>query len=43
MKILIADDDEKNRKLLRVVLQNSEYETIEAIDGEEAVKLAKGG
>lgn len=40
-KILIVDDDEKNRKLLRVVLQKSGYETIEAEDGEEGVKLAK--
>lgn len=40
-KILIVDDDLKNRKLLRVLLQNSGYETIEAEDGEDGIKLAK--
>jgi len=38
-KILIIDDD-KNLKLLRVALQHSGYETIEATDGEQAIKLA---
>ncbi len=41
MKILIVDDDTKNRKLFRVTLQNSGYETIEAENGEYAVELAK--
>lgn len=41
MKILIADDDLKNRKLFRVLLQSSGYKTIEAENGEEAVRLAK--
>lgn len=41
MKILIVEDDKKNRKLLRVVLQNAGYETIEAEDGEQGIKLAK--
>lgn len=41
MKILIIEDDEKNRKLLRIVLQNAGYETIEAEDGEQGIKLAK--
>jgi CheY-like chemotaxis protein len=40
-KILIVDDDEKNLKLLRVILQSYGYETLEAKNGEEAVKLAK--
>lgn len=40
-KILIVDDDEKNLKLLRVILQNSGYGIREAKNGEEAVKLAK--
>jgi two-component system cell cycle response regulator DivK len=40
-KVLIVDDDDKNRKLLRIVLQNAGHETIEAINGEEAVRLAK--
>ncbi len=41
MKILIVDDDAKNRKLLRAVLQNSGYEIIEAENGEQGIKLAK--
>ncbi len=40
-KILIVDDDVKNRKLLRVLLQNSGYETIEAEDGQQAINLAR--
>ena len=41
MKILIVDDNEKNRKLVRFVLRNSGYETLEAEDGEQSIKLAK--
>ena len=40
-KVLIVDDDEKNLKLLRMLIQNAGYETIEAENGEEAVRLAK--
>lgn len=40
-KVLIVDDDEKNTKLMRMLLQNAGYETIEAENGEEAVRLAK--
>ncbi len=39
--ILIVDDDEKNLKLLRVILQNSGYEVLEAKNGEDAVRIAK--
>jgi CheY-like chemotaxis protein len=41
MKVLIVDDDAMNRKLFRVLLQGSGYATIEAENGEEAVKTAK--
>ena len=41
MKILIVDDNEKNRKLVRFVLRNSGYETLEAEDCEQGIKLAK--
>lgn len=40
-KILIIDDNRKHRKLLRVVLQSNGYETIEAENGEDGIKLAK--
>ncbi|MEW6109303.1 MAG: response regulator [Nitrospirota bacterium] len=40
-KILIVDDNEKNIKLLRFLLRKSGYETLEAENGEEGVRLAK--
>jgi two-component system cell cycle response regulator DivK len=39
-RILIAEDNEKNRKLFRDVLQVNGFETLEATTGEEAVELA---
>ena len=39
--ILIIEDNEKNRKLVRDVLQAKGYKTLEAVTGEEGVKLAK--
>ncbi|KKO18207.1 MAG: hypothetical protein DCC43_05005 [Candidatus Brocadia sp.] len=41
-KILIADDIKQNVKLLRVILAASEYDVVEAYDGEEALAKAKG-
>ena len=38
--ILIVEDNEKNRKLLRDVLQFKGYRTIEAESGEDGVTLA---
>ena len=40
-KILIAEDNENNRLLLKDVLQYYGYEVIEATNGEEAVKTAR--
>lgn len=40
-RILIVEDEPKNLKLMRDLLQRFSYETIEAIDGEQAVELAK--
>lgn len=40
-KVLIVDDDRKNLKLMRILVQNAGYETLEAKNGEEAVRLAK--
>ncbi len=39
--ILIVEDDPKNLKLLRDLLQVSGYSTIEATDGKQGVDLAK--
>ena len=38
--ILIVDDNEKNLKLIRDVLQFKGFATLEAADGEAAVRLA---
>ena len=39
--ILIVEDNEKNRKLVRDALQFKGYRTIEAETGEDGVRLAK--
>ena len=39
--ILIVEDNEKNRKLVRDVLQFKGYETIEVETGEEGIRLAR--
>ena len=39
--ILVVDDDPKNLKLIRDLLQVSGYKTVEATGGEQGVKLAK--
>jgi two-component system cell cycle response regulator DivK len=38
--ILIVEDNEKNMKLARDVLQSRGYTTLEAVTGEEGVRLA---
>lgn len=40
-KVLIVEDYEDTRAMMRYLLQNFGYEVIEAADGEEAVKKAK--
>ena len=40
-RILVVDDQEDNRKILRDLLTNSRFEVIEATTGEEAVTLAE--
>ncbi len=40
-KILIVEDNEKNRTLVKDVLQYFGYEVIEAGDGKEGIKMAK--
>jgi two-component system, cell cycle response regulator DivK len=39
--ILIVEDNEKNMKLARDVLQAKGYETLEAVSGEDGLRLAK--
>ena len=39
--ILIVEDNEKNRKLVRDVLQHTGYKTLEAETGEDGVRLAR--
>jgi CheY-like chemotaxis protein len=41
-RIMIVDDDESVRSLLRMTLPEGEYEIEEAIDGEEALSLFAG-
>ena len=38
--VLIIEDNEKNMKLARDILQAKGYRTVEAVSGEEGVKLA---
>lgn len=40
-KILVVEDNENNRRLLRVVLISHGYEVSEAADGREGVALAR--
>jgi CheY-like chemotaxis protein len=40
-RILIADDYEDNRELLRLILVTAEYEVLEANDGQECLNLAQ--
>jgi two-component system cell cycle response regulator DivK len=39
--ILVVEDNERNRKLVRTILQFRDYEVIECEDGEPALALAK--
>jgi two-component system, cell cycle response regulator DivK len=39
--VLIVEDNDKNMKLARDVLQAKGYTTVEAVTGEEGVKLAR--
>ena len=40
--VMVIEDNEKNRKLMRVVLKAKGYNVIEATTGEEALSLLKG-
>lgn len=41
MKILITDDESEIRKVLRLLLESSGYEVLEAVDGEEAIEFVR--
>ncbi len=40
-RILIVDDEETNQRLLKALLKAKGYETLEAYDGAEGVKIAR--
>lgn len=40
-KVLIVEDNEQNRVLMRTILKHLRCDVIEAIDGEEGLRLAK--
>ena len=42
-KILVVEDNERNRKLVRIILHSKGYELIEAATGEEAILHLKNG
>ena len=42
-RILVVEDQEDNRRILRLLLTNAGYELIEAVTGEEGVSLAESG
>jgi len=43
LSILVADDNEVNRKVIRVILQKLGYQCVEAENGEEALQKYKSG
>jgi two-component system cell cycle response regulator DivK len=42
-RILVVEDHEDNRRILRILLTNAGYELVEAATGEEGVTLAETG
>ncbi len=40
-RILVVEDEEDNRKILRDLLVNSGYEVLEALTGDEGVEIAR--
>lgn len=43
LKILVADDNEINRKVIRIILQKLGYSCVEAENGEHALRLYRDG
>ncbi len=42
-RILIVEDMEMNRKIVRIVLKAKGYEVLEAVDAEEALRMLQAG
>jgi CheY-like chemotaxis protein/GAF domain-containing protein len=42
-RILVIEDQEDNRRILRYLLRSANYEVLEAVTGEDGVALAEGG
>ena len=40
-KILIVDDEETNQRLFKAILEAKGYETLQAYDGDECIKIAR--
>jgi CheY-like chemotaxis protein len=40
-KVLIVEDNEQNRILMRMILRHLQCELLEAVNGEEGIRLAK--
>jgi two-component system cell cycle response regulator DivK len=40
-RILVVEDNDRNRRLLKILLESRGYEVIEAVTGEEAMKYLK--
>lgn len=41
-KILIVDDEETNQRLFKAILEAKGYETLQAYDGAEGIRIARG-
>ena len=40
-RILVVEDHEENRRILRLLLKSAHYEVLEAVTGEDGVRLAE--
>src|SRR5689334_21536590 len=40
-RILVVEDHEENRRILRLLLNSAHYEVLEAVTGEEGIRLAE--
>ena len=40
-RILVVEDHEENRRILRLLLKSSHYEVLEAVTGEDGIRIAE--